>query len=51
MNLRSKKQLAAKTLGVGKKRIIFNINNIPEIKEAITKHDIHTLYDEGIILI
>jgi len=51
MNLRNKKLLAAKTLGVGKKRIIFTNEGLPEIKEAITKQDIHTLHQEGIILI
>ena len=51
MNLKTKKQLAAKTLGVGKRRIIFNQDNLADIKEAITKQDIKTLYDEGMILI
>jgi large subunit ribosomal protein L19e len=51
MNLKTKKQLAAKTLGVGKRRIIFNPNSLADIKEAITKQDIKTLYDEGIIMI
>lgn len=51
MNLKSKKQLAAKTLGVGKRRIYFNPENLSDIKEAITKQDIKTLYDEGIIRI
>ena len=51
MNLKTKKQLAAKTLGVGKRRIIFNPANLSDIKEAITKQDIKTLYDEGMIMI
>ncbi|VVB78785.1 50S ribosomal protein L19e [uncultured archaeon] len=51
MNLRNKKELAAKALGVGKRRIKFNTESLPEIKEAITKEDIKTLYNEGIISI
>jgi large subunit ribosomal protein L19e len=49
MNLRNKKILAAKTLGVGKNKIIFNTEGLSEIKEAITKQDIISLYQEGII--
>lgn len=49
MNLQNKKELAARTLGVGKRRIIFNSDSLAEIKEAITKQDIHTLVEEGII--
>lgn len=51
MNLSNKKILAAKALGVGKKRIQFNIEGLSEIKEAITKEDIKTLKQEGIITI
>ena len=51
MNLAKKKQLAAETLKVGKHRIVFNIEGLPEIKEAITKQDIKTLFQEGIITI
>jgi len=50
-NLIKKKQLAAKTLGVGKNRIHFNSESLSEIKEAITKQDIKELYSEGIISI
>tara|TARA_Y100000310_G_C20627414_1_gene786722 strand:- start:462 stop:1016 length:555 start_codon:yes stop_codon:yes gene_type:complete len=50
-NLNNKKELAAKTLKVGKNRIHFNSDNFAEIKEAITKHDIKELYAEGIITI
>lgn len=52
-NLANKKQLAAKTLKVGKNRIQFhdNGNNFAEIKEAITKQDIRELHAEGIIAI
>ena len=51
MNLSKKKQLAAKVLKVGKKRIHFNNENLAEIKEAITKQDIKDLHTEGIITI
>ena len=40
MNLGKKKQLAARTLGVGKSRVHFVNENLNEIKEAITKQDI-----------
>ena len=49
MNLAKKKTLAANALKVGKKRIVFNKEGLPEIKEAITKEDIRTLKQEGII--
>ncbi|MAG02424.1 hypothetical protein CMI42_03740 [Candidatus Pacearchaeota archaeon] len=49
MNLSKKKALAAKTLKVGKRRINFNSENLSEIKEAITKQDIKSLRDEGVI--
>ena len=51
MNLQNKKELAARTLKVGKNRIVFNSNNLSEIKEAITKQDILSLVQEGIISI
>lgn len=51
MNLRSKKQLAAKVLKVGKNKIHFNSLNLNEIKEAITRQDILDLYNQGIITI
>jgi len=51
MNLRRKKQLAARVLRVGKNRISFDENKLPEIKEAITKRDILDLQKDGIILI
>tara|TARA_Y100000310_G_scaffold122529_1_gene121233 strand:- start:4120 stop:4683 length:564 start_codon:yes stop_codon:yes gene_type:complete len=50
-NLSKKKELAAKTLRVGKNRINFNSDNLSDIKEAITKQDIKELYDGGIITI
>jgi ribosomal protein L19E len=51
MNLRKKKELAAKTLGIGKNRIHFSEEGLTEIKEAITKQDIKDLFSEGIITI
>jgi len=51
MNLRTKKQLAAKVLKVGKNRIQFDSDRLPEIKEAITKQDIKDLHQGGFILI
>lgn len=51
MNLMKKKNLASKTLGVGKGRIVFLKPRIEEIKEAITKQDIRQLHKEGAIKI
>ena len=51
MNLRAKKNLAAKTFGVGKERIAFVNERMEEIKEAITKQDMRNLQKEGAILI
>ena len=51
MELNKKKMLAARVLGVGKNRIFFNQANLAEIKEAITRQDIKTLYQEKIIAI
>jgi len=51
MKLDKKKQLAARTLGVGKGRICFRGENLAEIKEAITKQDIKDLFNQGIIKI
>ena len=51
MNLGKKKNLAARTLGVGKKRIVFLAPRVDEIKEAITKQDIRDLKEEGAIVV
>ena len=51
MNLRMKKQLAAKVLNVGKDKIIFVPESLGEIKEAITRQDISDLFKNGAILI
>jgi len=51
MNLANKKELAAKTLKVGKGRIIFKMESLSDIKEAITRQDIKSLQQEGVISI
>ncbi len=51
MNLRNKKELAARTLKVGKGRIVFVDAHKDEIKEAITKEDMRGLHAEGAIRI
>lgn len=51
MNLKKKKELAARTLGVGKKRIVFLQPRLSETKEAITKQDIRDLKQEGAIAV
>jgi len=49
MNLSNKKELASKALNIGKNRLIFKMENLKDIKEAITRDDIKTLHQEGII--
>lgn len=51
MDLGKKKELAKRTLGIGKKRIVFAESRLEDIKEAITKQDIRDLYAEKAILI
>lgn len=51
MNLRNKKLLAARTLNVGKERIVFVKSRLEEIKEAITKQDIRDLQKEKAIIV
>lgn len=51
MNLGKKKNLAKRTLKVGKERIIFIKSRLEDIKEAITRQDIRDLNAEGAILI
>ena len=51
MNLTKRKELAAKVLKVGKNRIVFVKENLPEIKEAITRMDILDLHKSGAIKI
>jgi len=38
MKINNKKELAARTLGIGKSRILFNNSRLSEIKDAITKN-------------
>lgn len=47
----NKRELAAKTLKVGKARITFVRARLDEIKEAITKQDIRDLVVNGAILV
>ena len=51
MNLRNKKELAARALKVGKERIMFVDARKDEIKEAITRQDIKDLHADGAIRI
>lgn len=51
MKLDKKKQLAARVLKVGKRRIIFDNAHLNDIKEAITKQDIRDLHSSGVIKI
>lgn len=51
MKLNKKKELARRTLNVGKSRIIFLESRLDEIKEAITKQDIRDLKKEGAIVV
>ena len=51
MNLEKKKNLSAKALKVGKKRIVFVEPRMAEIKEVLTRQDIKDLHKEGAILI
>ena len=51
MKLENKKELASRTLGIGKDRIIFNPSRLKEIKEAITKQDIKDLVSSNAILL
>lgn len=51
MNLRKKKNLAAKTFNVGKDKIAFVESSLKEIGEAIAKRDLKDLKEEGAIII
>jgi len=51
MNLKNKKSLAARTLKIGRERIVFLQSRIDEIKEAITKQDIRDLKTDGAIVV
>jgi len=49
MNLRKKKKLAAKVMGVGINRVILNNARLEEIKDAITRQDILDLIKDKAI--
>ncbi len=51
MNLKRKKELASRTLGIGKGKIFFVASRIGDIKEAITKQDIKDLHKDKAIII
>ncbi len=51
MNLRKKKNLAAKTFNVGKDRIAFVKSALKDIGEAIAKRDLNDLRAEGAIIV
>ena len=51
MKLTHKKELAARALGVGKGRIVLNVERLNEIKEAITKQDIRDLVQSKAITV
>ena len=51
MKLGKKKELAARTLKVGKERVVFVESRAKEIKEAITKQDIRDLVIDKAILV
>lgn len=51
MNLSKKRMLAAKVLNVGKNKIIFSPEAVPDIKIAIKRSDIKQLYEQGLIRI
>ena len=51
MNLRKKKAMASRLLGIGKERIMFIPSRANEIKEAITKQDIRDLVIDKAIII
>jgi len=50
MKLDLKKNLAAKTLKVGRDRVQFDNTRLEEIKEAITRQDIRDLATSGAIM-
>ncbi|NOQ56389.1 MAG: 50S ribosomal protein L19e [Nanohaloarchaea archaeon] len=49
MNTRQQKELAARMLKVGKDRVWLSPDNAEDISSAITRHDIRTLVDKGVI--
>ena len=51
MNLNKKKELIARTLGVGKGRILLNPSSLNDIRESLTHQDVRDLYSQGAIII
>ncbi len=51
MNLEKKKQIIAKMLGVGKGRIKFDPEKISDIEDAVTKQELRSLINDGVISI
>ncbi len=51
MNLKNKKHLIGKVLGVGRGRIALDENRLEEIKEAITRQDVRELKERGLIIV
>ena len=51
MKLENKKRFAARILGIGKRRIVFNNSRLSEIKEAMTRQDVKDLFMSGAISI
>src|SRR3989338_4781938 len=51
MNLLKKKKIASKALGVGIKRIKFSVGRLDEIKDAISRQEIKSLYEDGAIIV
>ncbi len=49
MNLRQRKELAARTLGVGTKKVWIDPEHLEEVKEAITREDILRMVRLGYI--
>ncbi|MAG38432.1 hypothetical protein CMI45_03550 [Candidatus Pacearchaeota archaeon] len=51
MKLENKKALIARTLNVGKSRVVLNLSRLTELKEAITKQDVKDLLSDGAITV
>lgn len=49
MMLRTQKRIAADVLKCSPKKVVFDTERLPDIKEAITKQDIKSLVSEGAI--
>jgi large subunit ribosomal protein L19e len=51
MNLRNKKHLVARVLGVGSNRVIFDSARLDEIKESLTRQDVKDLIKSRAIML